>query len=44
MGSKTNRKNKPTKTEESIKVKEVEEEEEEAVTGKPMEYKTWLTL
>jgi hypothetical protein len=29
MGSKTNRKDKPFKTDESVKVKEVEEEEEE---------------
>jgi hypothetical protein len=36
MGSKTNRKNKPTMTEGSVKVKEVEEEaDEKAVIGKP---------
>jgi hypothetical protein len=35
MGSKTNRKNKTVKTEESVKVKEVEKEEEEAVIGMP---------
>jgi len=36
MGSKTNRKNKPTKMDESVKVKEVEEEpNEEAAIGKP---------
>jgi hypothetical protein len=36
MGSKTNRKNKPTKTDESVKMKEVEEDaDEEALIGKP---------
>jgi hypothetical protein len=36
MGSKTNRRNKTFKTEESVKVKEVEEEaDKEAVIGMP---------
>jgi hypothetical protein len=45
MGSKTNRKKKPIKTDESVKVKEVEEEEEaEPVIGKSEQPKSWLTL
>lgn len=44
MGSKTNRKIKPAKTEESVKVVEiVEQEAEEQATGKPTEPQRWLT-
>ena len=44
MGSKTNRKHRSTKTDESVKVNEVEEEEQGPVIGEYMKYKSWLTL